>query len=86
MSESPMLLHVYGQDAWHAPVRIVGTRDALEHLAIALMQAVYGLPQSAKTFFVNDGEGFQIDVICMSEKEMDGEPRPYTADYARRDK
>lgn len=56
-------LHIYGQTFQHTPAQIVGTREALEQLRALIDSALAN--QSAKgEFSVNDGEGYDCEVVC----------------------
>ncbi len=84
MSKPIALLHIYGQEAWHDNVYIVGNALALTRLRNAI-NAVLGGPSTAKTeAFASDGEGFGIYVICNDDAEKWGKLRvPYTQEYSR---
>lgn len=76
------MLHIHGQDAWHDDAIIFGTLESLELLKVAIDLAIesgYGKAD----LFCNDGEGFCLRVVKLSEEEMDKSPVPYTAEYAR---
>ncbi len=84
MSNPAALLHIYGQQAWHDNVYIVGNQVALMRLRNTI-NAVLGGPSLAKTeAFASDGEGFGIHVICNEDAETWNKLRvPYMAEYSR---
>jgi hypothetical protein len=77
------ILHVYGQDAWHDTVWIVGTEDTLIALRDAINNVLTGgLPDAVSTFCA-DGEGYQATVVLAESKEVANRLLlPYKADYA----
>jgi hypothetical protein len=78
-----MTLHIYGQEAWHDCVHIVGTWEALCSLHATLGALVADqATDSAATFFVNDGEGYTVQVRVETEAAMAQYCVPYTASYA----
>lgn len=85
MSAGRKLLHVYGPDAFHDDVFIVGTPDALRALAKTVDRAIrYQEAELPECMFVNDGEGFQVRVLRVDdEKTALALAVPYTADYAQ---
>ena len=74
-------LHVHGQDAWHDDVVVVGTLESLELLKIAIDLAIEGGYGKAD-LFCNDGEGYKVRVVKMTEDRIDKAPVPYSSDYA----
>jgi hypothetical protein len=74
-------LHVYSQDAWHDDVTIVGTVESLEQLKIAIDKAIQS-GYSRIDLFCNDGEGYCLRVVEMTENDIERVPVPYKADYA----
>ena len=76
-----MILHIYGPYAHHDDVLIVGTQKALERLRAALTEALDGGRGETTRFFVNDGEGFALEVRLETEGALDRYVPPYSADY-----
>lgn len=79
------ILHIYGQQAWHDEVNISGGREALTALRDAITSALAnsnGMAGQANVF-VNDGEGYNVFVYCVTDEEANVLPVPYTADYAK---
>ena len=86
------LLHVYGQDAWHDDVWIVGNRPALQLLRNTLDNALAkGMDTTEQIdepgLFVNDGEGYEVRVLFL-EGDWDTMAWrrlavPYTEDCAK---
>lgn len=87
------LLHVYGQDAWHDEVYIIGNRAGLESLLNTIIRAIETGVDSTPScdesdpVFVSDGEGFTTVVFC-DESDWQGEfwrnlAMPYNNDYAQ---
>ena len=94
MTDEPPILHLYSPYAWHTEAYIVGTRSGLAVLHAALgalladaravgKTAVQSLPEAS--LFVNDGEGFDLQLCLETEAGMESYAEPYTADYARAD-
>lgn len=73
------IIHVIAQVAWHDPAFIVGNREGLTALRAALDAALSSDSGSYCTAFVEDGEGFNLHVRCMTTPEMEGVPYGYTA-------
>jgi hypothetical protein len=80
MSDS--LLHIFGPEAHHDESFIAGNREALVALRNAVELALIS-GVSTLSGYVNDGEGFELYVMCASDKEMDNLAVPYSTDYAR---
>lgn len=68
-------LHVHGQSGPHDTVYIAGTRDALIALRDALSRAI-AEGQATVNSFVNDGEGFAVEI--RRPQDMGGYGRPYS--------
>ena len=87
MTDEPPILHLYSPYAWHTEAYIVGTRSGLAalHAALGRLLAGQGTERPDTTLFINDGEGFELQILLESEAGMDGYAVPYTADYARAD-
>ena len=83
------LLHVYGQEAWHDDVAIVGNRAGLEALQAQLALVLAGpmLADYGEGYYVADGEGFGVRMVLddadWQSSEWQSRPRPYSADYAQ---
>ena len=75
----PNAVHVYGQDAHHDPVIIVGTREGLLTLLDAVMDALLTRPKRPRLFFAADGEGYEIDISLVSDAQIDNYVSPYHA-------
>lgn len=91
MSDNINLLHVYGAEAWHESVFIVGNRKGLQALRNAIDDALKAEPGGkgfgTRECMVSDGEGYQLHVSCFDHdwqhpdwKEI---AMPYTANIAR---
>ena len=83
------VIHIYGQNAHHDPVWIVGNTEALTDLREAIDRAIshqdsFGVVENTKTA---DGEGYDIVVVEGVEDWQDETwvklVAPYTADYAK---
>ncbi len=71
-------LHIYGQEFWHCNATIVGTRAALERLHQQLGNALAGIESTPDDYFyVNDGEGYKVIVLEVSEEDFQRLPEPY---------
>lgn len=75
-------LHIYAQADWHGDAYIAGTRGALERLAKAIAQALAKGDGEAKTF-VNDGEGYDAQVVLVDAQQAAKLAVPYVDDIAR---
>ena len=81
-----MILHVYGPYMPHDTVLIVGTQAALERLRAAITQALeQGGLGAADPFFVNDGEGFDVQVRLETEEGLARYVPPYSAEDLQHD-
>lgn len=80
-----MTLHIYGQQYQHDDAYIAGTREALLQLQDTITLAMDSGQPEAVTAYVNDGEGFQLFIIPLSELDADKLTVPYTDEIARDD-
>lgn len=82
MSNKPVgTLHVFAQFTHHADALIAGNKAGLELLADAIAHAIkYGARRSAPVF-VNDGEGYEVEVRRVDESEVDNLGAPYYSTY-----
>jgi hypothetical protein len=79
------MVHIHGQELFHAPAYLVVNRAGAEDIIKALQQAI--LTGSSKcSAMVSDGEGYTIYVKLVDgdfgSDEWDKQRRPYTVDYA----
>ncbi|MGC8489629.1 MAG: hypothetical protein ACP5QO_15625 [Clostridia bacterium] len=58
------LLHLHAQAVWHDPAYLVGNPEGLRRLVHAITEALAEGHSTSAEVFVNDGEGFQVRVIC----------------------
>lgn len=71
-------LHLFSQGFEHDDGAIVGTRDALLALKAGIEQALVGdHGTGCVEAFVNDGEGYRLNIYRVSEVEMGRMARPY---------
>lgn len=82
------LLHIYGQAFWHESIEIAGDEESLLRLAHAIMGAVNstgngGSDHNQADFFTNDGEGYDVNIYCLTPEEMNILRLPYTDEVAR---
>ena len=77
-------MHIFAQSFWHDSATICGTKAALEDLRDAIDCALIS-GQDEATAFVNDGEGYRIEVMQFSEDEMMKMVVPYTSEPAMED-
>lgn len=77
------ILHIFGQEAFHDDVYIVGNKSELEKLRNIIDKAISDDYDSEDGFYVNDGEGYSIAVHKIDESEVDKIAVPYSADYAK---
>jgi hypothetical protein len=74
------ILHIFAQYSWHGPARIAGTKPALQMLAAALEKAIQHGEAECDPVFVNDGEGYAVQVQCTDDTDSLGDP--YLLTYA----
>lgn len=81
-----LLLHLYGQGAWHDEAYIVGNTNALRLLKEMCEKALAqeeGSTKSKEIFMTNDGEGYPVTVIKVdSEGKWTDMAYPYTEEMA----
>ena len=84
MPDSPPLLHVYGQGAWHEDAYIVGNIAGLIRLYAAVGAACRSLEHhSSIEVSTNDGEGYAVHIIRLEDAaRWIRLAVPYTADVA----
>lgn len=94
--ESPIvLLHVYGQDAWHGDLTIAGNLAGLEALHQAVVRAIeYAklkmirdeatdvVVRTTQEAMTSDGEGFSINVLLDNRPWYDPSKKNLVWDYA----
>ncbi len=81
------LLHIYGQEAFHDEVYIVGNKEALTDLRNAIDMVLAECLSCRTGVSVNDGEGYDV-IVVKDDNDWKNESWikravPYTADYAR---
>lgn len=76
------VLHIYGQEAFHDDVYIVGNKSELIKLRNIIDKAIVEDYEDDE-FYVNDGEGYSIAVYKIDESEVDKIAVPYNVDYAK---
>ena len=80
MSNRPIgYLHLLAQYCEHAEARVVGTRIGLEALAKAVQHALKYREAESAPVFVNDGEGYTVQVQCVEDGKVDELERPYAS-------
>jgi hypothetical protein len=78
------LINIEGQDFWHQPAHIYGTIDGLLALQTLINQAItvhYNKTLEDNECMASDGEGFELKVKCVSEKEFWKLNHRYSEDY-----
>lgn len=55
------ILKIFGADAWHSSVTIIGNRQGIQNLIKALQDSI-GNQISTSQFFETDGEGYEVDI------------------------
>lgn len=76
------ILHIFGQEAFHDDVYIVGNKSELIKLSNIILQAIWE-EFGSDEFCVNDGEGYSISVRRIEESINDKIAVPYSKDYAK---
>lgn len=74
-------LHVFAQFTHHAEARIVGSKKGLDALADAIAIALKDGDALSEPVFVNDGEGFRVEVKCASDAEVEKLDDPYYSTF-----
>jgi len=77
------VIHVWSPYAFHEESYIVGNREGL----VKLYQAIGSVLNKSKgtttaSFFISDGEGYDMVVTLVEDKDLDKIAIPYTASYA----
>jgi hypothetical protein len=77
------VIHIWSPHAFHEESYIVGNREGL----IKLYQEIGSVLNQGKgkltaSFFISDGEGYDMDVILIEDTNIDKIAVPYLADYA----
>lgn len=75
-------LHVYGQYTWHADATLRGTKEGLLKLRAAIDAALESGKGEA-VVMASDGEGYRLQVICVSTHALLGEPEYIHETYGR---
>ena len=69
------IVNIYGQEAWHMPARIIGTREGLRQFIATIEQAIDGReaasPPSGGGISTSDGAVYQITVECHEADWLD---------------
>ena len=71
-------LHIYGSEAWHDDVVIAGNFAGLEALYAAIGRAIKSRDFGRANVECNDGEGYEVQVLCLPDGEADLMPHHYT--------
>lgn len=75
-------LNLYPQKSWHSDGKIIGTVDALMELQKAINTALTTNHRMINIeMFASDGEEYTLQVIRLSEEEMDNEKPFYYSLY-----
>lgn len=83
MKDVPVV-HVYEHYSDHCDVIILGNRKGLLALYDAIGNALTTMDGKGTTeVYVNDGEGYDLEIQVVDEKEIDNLPVPYTAAHAK---
>lgn len=72
-------LHIYGQEMWHSPVHIAGTRSELIKLAQTINQALY-CPRELDTITL-DRESYFVRVMAFDNDHTEYENKPIPLPY-----
>lgn len=76
------VLHVYAQHSHHGEAYIAGNRRALIDLRHTIDEAL-ALGDGEMRTFANDGEGYELQVVMVTEAQAAKLATGYTADYAQ---
>ena len=75
-------LHIYAQSAWHDDAYLVGTKSSLIELRNMIDKVINENMFDNSTFFVNDGEGFYLNVAMLPQEHLNILKTPYTYEHA----
>ena len=64
------ILHIYGQEIWHADAFIIGDVKSLTKLRDSLNRAIENANADATDHFANDGEGYNLYTICVTDEKI----------------
>ncbi len=85
------IIHIYAQPYWHQCAFVVGDRDSLVRLSKSIDAALQfydaGMSEKAEDRFegfTNDGEGYDVHVVCVSEAKAMKLQLPYTDEPGER--
>lgn len=65
------ILNVYGQEAWHTEVRIVGNQEGLLELRNTIDKAIKdgkAVSSGDDCVFASDGEGYDVEIECHNDE------------------
>ena len=65
-------MHIYSQPYEHADAKIVGNKEGLAKLALALTRAVLENKDTSTTedVFATDGEGYEVKIIVLPDEYL----------------
>ena len=75
-------LHLYGQHSYHSEATIKGTRSGLERLRDAISAALASGSGEA-TVIASDGEGYRVEIVCVSTHAQLGSPEYIYEEHGR---
>ena len=82
MNKYPVL-HIYEQRCSHMEAIILGNRKGLIALKKAINAALFRSEgRGTQLLYVNDGEGYDVEIQVVKDEEIDNLPVPYASDYA----
>lgn len=62
------MLHIYGQSTNHASAYLIANPEALRQLLTQIQAALDGDCSISSRYFVNDGEGFDLEILCLHDE------------------
>ncbi len=82
-AEAIPTVHLHSQASWHDSAYISANRSGLLALRQAIDEALGGAQTGTADVFTNDGEGFDLQVRCVTGAQIYKLALPYTDDVAR---
>jgi hypothetical protein len=77
------VVHIWSPEAFHDTSYIVGNYEGLEKLYMEIGTVLNKKKgKTSATFFVNDGEGFDLEVHLVDDKDLDRIAVPYLHEVA----
>lgn len=70
MKDLSNTIHFYGQEMGHDDVFVIGDTESLTKLRDVLNEVLGGIEKTSIVSFANDGEGYNINILCPKEEKI----------------